>query len=230
VAIFVPGPAVSEIRGSSGGTVFSRNRHGQYTRQRSTPVNPRSEAQILARSRFNFLATAWRDELTGAQRNGWDLYAGNTNWINGVGQQTHLTGQNHYIRSNGLALQCGQDTYDDPPTEFGIPDQEDLWTPSADATTQNFSVAYTFPVNVDGQIYAFFTGRPISASRNFYGGPWRFLGYVLGDSTTPPTSPAEFASPFLLQAGQSVHTYCRRLDVDGRLTEPFRKSLTVAAS
>jgi hypothetical protein len=230
MAIFTAGPAIAEIRGSQGGTTFSRNRHGQYTRQRSTPVNPNSPAQILARQRFNALATRWRDTLTPAQRAAWELYADNTAWSNGVGEETKLTGINHYIRSNGIALLAGQSIYDDAPGTFGIPDQEDAWTVTADATTQKVDVAYTFDVDVDDLLYAFFTGRPIDPSRNFYGGPWRYLGMVLGDATTPPSSPASFDSQHVLSSGQSLHVYCRRLDVDGRLTEPFRRVAAVTAS
>lgn len=229
MAIFVPGPTVAEIRGSQGGTTFSRNRHGQYTRQRSSPINPDSPAQVAARARFNDMATRWRDVLTPAQRLGWELYADNTSWINGVGEVTHLTGLNHYLRSNGIATLVGLAAYDAAPGTFGIPSQETRWTPSADASDGEVDIAFTFPVNVDDVAYAFFVGRPVDPSRNFYAGPWRYLGVILGNATTPPTSPETFTCPFAMAADQKLNLYCRRLDIDGRLTEPFRKTATVVA-
>lgn len=227
--LFSPGPLVSEARGSAGGTTASRNRFGQYLRQRAIPVNPDSPAQILARQRLNDLSTRFRDILTQAQRNAWNLYASNTVWKNKLGADVHLTGQNHFIRSNTVALQGELDSYDDGPTTFGIPDQEALWAVTASEASQEVSIAYTFDVDVDNLLYAFFTGRPYSPSRQYYGGPWRLLGTIVGDATTPPTSPEAFTSPYPIAAGQKLAVYCRRLDVDGRLTEPFRQTLDVGA-
>ena len=227
MAIFIPGPSISEIRGSQGGTVYSRNRHGQYTRQRSVPVNPNSPAQVTARGWFNLLATRWRDVLTQAQRDGWDLYAANTNWINGVGQVTHLTGMNHYIRSNVMRLAAAEPVTDAFPTTFGIPDQEELWSQAADSTTQIITITYTFGTDTDDQQYLFWQGKPVDGSRLFFAGPWRRCGVVVGDSTTPPASPLNAGAQYPLGAGQKCFVYCRRIDPDARVTEPFRLSSIV---
>lgn len=227
MAIFTPGPAISEIRGSQGGTTFSRNRHGQYTRQRSVPVNPNSERQVLARDRFNTLATRWRDTLTSDQRAAWETYANNTNWMNGVGEVTHLTGLNQYVRTNVLATIGGQAARDDAPVVFGLPDQEELWSISGDSATGDMTITYTFDTDVDDQVYFFFMGQPVDASHNFFAGPWRRLAIVYGDSGSPPASPKVVAAPYAIGAGQKVFAYCRRLDADGRLTEPFREDCVV---
>lgn len=229
MALFSAGPGVSEIRGSSNGVTFSRNRFGMYIRQRSVPVNPQSSRQAVVRGYFNDLATRYRDTLSPAQRSQWQLYAENTSWLNKLGQQIYLTGQNQYIRSNSIALVGDVSLYDDAPSEFGIPAQETLWTPTASEATQEISIAYTFAADEDDQVFAFYMGRPRSASRNYYGGPWRHIGNVIGDSTTPPASPAPFDVAYPIQEGQLVTVYCRRLDTDGRLTQPFRQDLTVAA-
>lgn len=227
MAIIVPGPMISEARGSVGGTVFSRNRHGQYTRQRSKPVNPNSPRQVLARDRFNTLATYWRDTLLQAQRDAWDLYADNTNWINGVGQVTNLTGMNQFLRSNNFRLVAGKTVVSAAPVVFGIPEQEDLWTFAADSTTQQITVSYTFLTDVDDQDYFFYQGQPVDGSRNFFAGPWRLAVTVFGDSGVPPVSPKVSASAYPIGAGQRCFLYCRRLDSDARLTEPFRLNVIV---
>lgn len=227
MAIFVPGPAISEIRGSQGGTVFSRNRHGQYTRQRSAPVNPNSPSQVLARDRFNTLATYWRDTLTQPQRDGWDTYAANTNWLNGVGQVTFLTGLNHFIRSNLFYLIAAQAIQPTAPVTFGLPDQEDAWSHAVDSATQQVTVTYTFPTDVDGQNYYFYQGQPVDGSRKFFAGPWRLAVTVFGDSGSPPASPKISASAYTVGAGQQSFLYCRRIDDDARVSEPFRKVCTV---
>lgn len=227
MAIFVPGPAIAEIRGSQGGTVFSRNRHGQYTRQRSTPVNPNSARQIASRERFNTLATYWRDTLTQAQRDGWDAYAAGTNWINGVGQVTHLTGMNHFIRSNNFYLIASQAIVTAAPGTMGIPAQEELWSHAADSAAQQITITYTFDTDVDGQNYYFYQGIPVDGSRQFFAGPWRILRAIVGDSGSPPASPSVSAAVYPIGAGQNSFVYCRRIDDDARLTQPFRQAATV---
>lgn len=230
MAIFTPGPSISEIRGSAGGTTYSRNRFGQYTRQRSVPVNPNSPAQVAQRGRLSTATTYWRDTLTQAQRDAWDAYATNTAWTNALGLEITLTGLNHFLRTNQAALTVGASVITAAPATTGIPDEPVLWTPTADATGNTIDIAYTFPADVDDQFWLFYASRPFAASRNFFGGPWRYIGNISGDSGSPPASPASFAYPWTLVAGQRVWVRARRLDADGRLTEPFRQTVLATAS
>jgi hypothetical protein len=56
--------------GSQANTVASRNRYGQYYRNRATPVNPHTSLQGTVRARLAINAATWRT-LTAAQRAGW---------------------------------------------------------------------------------------------------------------------------------------------------------------
>jgi hypothetical protein len=228
MAIFTAGPAVSEIRGSAGGTTFSRNRFGAYTRQRTKPVNPNSPAQVQARSRLSALTVYWRDTLTQAQRDAWDAYAAATTWKNALGMDIKLTGLNHFLRAGQLRLQAGEAVIAAAPATPGIPAEEDLWTAAATVAGNTIDVTYTFGTSVDDQVYNFFASRPYAASKNFFAGPWRYIGSVVGDSGTPPTSPASFAYPWTLVAGQRVWVYCRRADADNRVNEPFQATVLAA--
>lgn len=227
MAIVRLGEGVSDIRGSTGGVVYSRNRFGPITRARVNPVNPNSPAQVASRAIFNQLATYWRDTLAAAQRAGWDQYANNTDWQNAVGTTINLTGLNHFVRSNRFRIVAGKAPLAAFPTEYGLPAQEDLWTPAVDSVTGNVTIAYTFLADVDEQDYFFYAGSPVSGSRVYFNGPWRHVATVHGDSIAPPASPSISAHPYPLAPGQQAFVYCRRLDTDGRLTEPFRRSCTV---
>lgn len=227
MALFTPGPAVSEVRGSSGGTVFSRNRFGAYLRGRTVPINPNTSRQVAARDRFNTLATAWRDVLTQGERDAWDTYAAETNWINVLGQVVNLTGLNHFVRSNNFRLIAAKAPLTAAPVIFGLPAQEDGWSHAVDSVAQQITVTYTFAADVDDQDYFFYQGTPIDASRVFFAGPWRLAATVFSDSVTPPASPKVSASPYVVGAGQAAFCYCRRLDADGRLSEPFRQTCIV---
>lgn len=227
MALITPGPLVTVISGSQGGTTFSRNRYGMYTRNRTKPINPNSARQISARERFNTLATYWRDTLTQPQRDAWDTYAAGTNWQNRVGQVVQLTGMNHFIRSNNFRLVAAKAVVPAAPLVFGLPAQEDLWSHATDSVAQQVTVTYTFPTDVDDQDYFFYQGKPVDGSRVFFAGPWRLAVTVFGNNGAPPVSPKISASSYVVSAGQKSFLYCRRLDDDMRLTEPFRLVATV---
>lgn len=96
MAIVQPGAGVP-TGGSLGGTTYSRNRYGSYTRNRTVPVNPNSPLQARARAIFQTAVTAWQT-MTGIQRTAWNNWAAATPWLNKAGETVHLTGQVAFMR------------------------------------------------------------------------------------------------------------------------------------
>lgn len=103
---FTPGIAIGAASGSIGGTVFSRNRYGAYTRVRAIPVNPDTLAQQNARSRFATFSQAWQTE-TAATQLAWKNWAAENPVINTLGQQQQLTGHSAYVGINVRLAQAG---------------------------------------------------------------------------------------------------------------------------
>lgn len=93
------GGGVTDIRGSIGGTTYSRNRNGAYARARTSPVNPNTAKQTNIRERFGFLATQW-SQLTAAQRLAWDTLGSQIIRLNRLGQPYTLSGQQAYNSVN----------------------------------------------------------------------------------------------------------------------------------
>ena len=62
---------VSEMRNKLNGSVFSKNRAGNYLRNKVTPVNPQTIAQVAARNRLSSWSQAFRG-LTAAQIASWN--------------------------------------------------------------------------------------------------------------------------------------------------------------
>lgn len=86
-------------RGKVGGTVMSRNRSGAYIRNKVTPVNPRSIAQMKARTRLGQLSAQWND-LTEGQRQAWMAMAPNYATTDVFGDLKNPTGKNLFVRLN----------------------------------------------------------------------------------------------------------------------------------
>lgn len=61
---------IAEMRNKLNGSVFSRNRGGAYLRNKVTPTNPQTIAQVAARNLLTTFSQAWRT-LTQAERDSW---------------------------------------------------------------------------------------------------------------------------------------------------------------
>jgi len=233
MALLKLGPAVSAISGSIGGTTFARNRYGAYARQRTKPVNPNTERQANVRTIMSACRSAWFSTLTAAQRSGWALYANNVPMVNRLGETVNLSGYNQFCRSSAAALNAGVAVVEDAPTEFALPEQDSALAVTATADDQKLGIAFdnTLPwANETGGKLLIYQGAPQDTTRNFFNGPWRYVGSVSGNNSTPPTSPASLNAAFPIATDNKVWIKARVLRADGRLSSFFRVSGTVSAS
>jgi len=217
--------------GSIGGCVYSRNRSGPYIRNRSIPVNPGSDFQSAIRGAFATLVARWTEILTAQQRDSWDSYAIAVPVTDALGRSITLTGQNHYIRSNTARIEFGYAPIDDGPTVY---DLGSFTNPSIVADSSAVTIAVTFDntdawADEDNAAMFIYAGRPFSASRNFFKGPYRAMVPIEGVTGTPPTSPQTKTAPFPMAAGNKVGFACRVSRADGRLSSMFRTIAVVQA-
>jgi len=93
------GNMITDIRGSQGGTTFSRNTFANYMRNKTSPVNPNTVAQQLVRNRLAAMSQSWGG-LTAAQRTAW--IDGAPVWSNNniFNQAINYTGFSLYGRLN----------------------------------------------------------------------------------------------------------------------------------
>lgn len=233
---------LTQASGSVGGTTFSHSKGGMYMRARSMPVNPNTALQGLARAALTGAVTNWTSVLTPTQRAQWELYAANVPVTNKLGDSVNLSGQNMYVRTqqvmqNAIARGIGSTTgpFSNAPSIFNLGEFTTPTTPTADAVS-GFEMLFT---NTDewanddlGAMYVY-QGRPINGSRNYFRGPWRLVGSILGDSMTPPTSPFTITAANLatrgypLVADQLVYWEVQVIQADGRLSTRRRLPATV---
>ncbi len=116
--------------GSVGAVTSSRNRSGQYRRQRAIPTQPRTVAQVAARSRLSTQSAAWRG-LTSAQRAAWNAFAQSFTVVNRLGTTINLTGAQCFIKVNSVNLLNGDATVTTPPA---LPSFVAVTVTGADAT------------------------------------------------------------------------------------------------
>lgn len=226
------GGGIVQMSGSIAGDTFSRNRYGNYVRARTKPVNPNTALQQAVRAAIAFLTTRWSQTLTAVQRTAWNLYADSVNMQNRLGETVHLSGFNHYVRSNTTRKTGPTVVIDDGPTVFELPEQDPTFAVTASEATQALTISFdnTLPWAVeDDSFLLLFQGQPQNAQRNFFGGPWRFITWVPGADPGGAITPSVNVGGFAIAEGQRQWVYGRISRADGRLSVPFRGDVTVAA-
>lgn len=218
------GTIIGEASGSYASNTFSHNRGGQYIRQRAVPVNPNSLFQQDVRNTMSLLTSNWLSVLTAAQRAAWETYAAAVQLPDTLGEPRNAGGIAMYVRSNVPRIQAGLARIDVAPTTFNLGSFTNPTLTDVDATADTVEISFT---NTDawataaGGFMGVWVSRPQNASINYFKGPYRFAGVILG-AGTPPTSPATITSPFPFAVGNRVFVQIRVGQVDGRLSSPFR--------
>jgi len=172
-----------------------------------------------------YLAEQWRESpMTDLIRAAWQTYADSINWNNRLGEQVTLTGFNCFIQCNSARITAGGDLITAAPTVLGLPPGDPLFAVSGSAASQELSVIFDplFDWNViDDGLMSVYMGMPQSASRNFFGGPYRFADAIEGDTASPPTSPQTMTAPFTLVEGQKIWCEGRIQEADARVSNRY---------
>jgi hypothetical protein len=225
--------AFTQISGSFGGLTGSHNRGGLYLRARTIPVDPNTIRQVTIRFAMQTLATRWRDVLTPAQRAGWSTYAANTPIVGPLGDPRDVGGFAMYCRGNIVRLQLTS-SLSDIVDDAAVSGEPALTSPSGlalvDSTGLIGGTLLADPwVDEDDAYLGIWASRPFSPGRNFWGGPWRLIGSVAGDSTTAPTTiSVDWGAVWgSVSAGDKVNIRLRVVDAQARLSAALEQTVVV---
>lgn len=174
---------VSDARGSVGGSTFSRNRGGQYIRQRTKGVNPNSERQASTRATFGTMQSSWR-ALTEAQRESWRNNATNFPTKNKLGDTITLGGNTLFQKCNMVLAKAGLPpvlTCPNNPAQHTkltpLPQPAASWLGDED-TSAYVNCTVEFQVSdaaLDGDVINFYASAPESAGKKANSGSTRRL-------------------------------------------------------
>lgn len=226
------GGGIVQMLGSIGGTVFARNASGNYARAKTKPVDPSSQYQQAVRSAIAVLTEYWRETLTEVQRVAWATYAAAVAMQNRLGETIHLSGINHFIRSNAHLAVQGYSLVANGPIILSLPSMDPAF--AITATEAGGTISATFDdgfdwLDEDNAYLIIRQGVPQNITRNFFAGPYRYMYNIPGDSGTPPVTPAVMSAPFTLIEGQRVWCSARILRADGRLSSSFTALCDIGA-
>jgi hypothetical protein len=168
--------------GSLGNQTASRNRSGQYLRQRSLPVQPRTANQVAARSRFTSLSAGWRG-LTAAQRLAWRSFSNSFTVVNSLGQTINLTGHQCFVKVNCVNSLNGAAAVLTPPA---LPTFVACLVTGVDGTAGTQLLEITGAPPAANTIYQIYGSAGLSAGVS-YNNSWKFIKHITSTDTFTST-------------------------------------------
>lgn len=204
MAVTLPGPLLSDIRGRVADVVFERNAGGLYVRSKGTVTQDPSDPREAASTALAYVSSDYRLYMSAAQRAAWSQYARNWPDVDRWGRTKVRTGQQAFCGMwFHFALAIAEPGPVDAPTTAPLPQTE--ITGHIDVATQFLHVDTPFPnwpTPAGNEYWWFYQGLPVYATRNYFSSPWRFCYPYL---QVAPGWPAPFNVPliFPVAAGQA---------------------------
>ena len=115
-----PSALVSDIKGKSNGSVFSKNSGGLYFRNNPSGGGKKSAKWDLQKSRFSSLAQAWKS-LTEEQQEAWNSIAPEYQTTGAFGDIRNPSGYEVFMRLNGTLSAINRDILTVPLSPRTIP-------------------------------------------------------------------------------------------------------------
>lgn len=164
---------VSDMRNKLNGSVLSKNRAGNYIRNKTTPVNPQTSFQQANRQKLGAMSSAW-NSLTEAQRASWRSAVASFPYTDIFGDRKELDGKSLMIKLNMNLLNAGQAEIQTAPASVAIPE---LGITSGTATVADgvelVITPGTIPVGFSLLVYA---TPPVNGGVYFVKNKYRLLG------------------------------------------------------
>lgn len=236
MALIKTSAMLSNISGKLNGSVFAHNRGGAYVRNRSIPVNPNTVRQQDVRNIFSQVSSAYKDNVTAAEIDGWKTWGQNSPVTNRLGDQVTLTPNSAFVKINSVRKTCGLAIITEAPTVFGsaIAIDPDVTGFSVSEATQLISISAATKLgnwdkDTDLDFAIISMGQPQNTSVTFFDGPYRIAGYIEGDSVSAPAFPYTITCPYTVLQGQQVFLKFRRLDPDSLVSVETSVSIVCGA-
>lgn len=202
------GLGVGQLSGSAGSTTASRNRYGNYLRNRTIPVNPNSVSQQGVRGIFGGLAQTWRT-LTQSQRDSWSNLASNVPRTDSLGQSYVLSGIALFIGLNSTRDAVGDALINDAPSLDSPPVVLTMSLVATVALGGTLTLAYTNSGGAATNNMIIRASAPRSPGRDYIGrGELKQIQVVAGNVASPidiqAAYEAVFGAGWLSQAGLEI--------------------------
>jgi hypothetical protein len=186
VALILPGPLVSDIRGKVGDVVFERNATGLYVRSKGIVTQETSDRREAAIDALTGCSQYWQQHQTDAMIAAWTAYANLYPTRNTWGERRHHKAQHVFIRNNFHSWLAWQELWtEDPPERAPLPPSSfNAWLHYEEHTIEIPMPPELWPAAPGIHLLTVYQGKPVLATRNTFSGPWAWAGYYYESAST----------------------------------------------
>lgn len=185
---------VSEMRNKLNGSVFSKNRAGNYLRNKVTPVNPQTSYQTAVRAILTAASQAWR-ALTQAQRDAWAGAVENFKKTDIFGDIKTPSGINLFNQFYLNASTIGGTPLNTPPAPDSSPGVPDA-TFAPDSSPQTFSLTSGLTSVPTGQDWVVRATAGVSAGKNYLKNAQRIIAVIPAGTSLPYAGITDYQTKF----------------------------------
>lgn len=207
-------PILGPLRGSIAANTFSRNKGGQYLKQKASPTNMNSTRQQAMRAALADLSADWAD-LTDPQRSGWNGWADSHPRTDSLGQEYTLTGHQAFVGLNARVFDAGDTPQDDCPDQTS----PDALVGGAIAYTDADTISVTFTTTL-GATERLMVWQCLPQSGQ--GNPNLAQARLVGYSAAQAASPVAMDLPWAVTIGCTVNFWLCIQDEHGQISVPVK--------
>lgn len=187
---------VSDMRNKLNGSVLAKNKGGNYMRNKTTPVNPQSAAQLAKRAVFGALSAGFR-ALGGDNITAWNNAAGDFPYFDIFGDSRTLSGSQLYVKLNNNLSQVGASPLTFPPMPAGTGAVQ-LAVVEFDTGDTEINITQDLISPPAGYGFIYEATRPLSAGVRFYKNEFR---QILTTATSTPATPTALWNAYVTKFG-----------------------------
>ena len=218
---------ISDMRGKLNGSVASKNRYGQYFRNKITPSNPQTITQVEQRARLAQFSRQWRT-LTVAQRSAWNGAVSGWTRTNIFGDVVTPSGNILFNRLNLNIATAGGSSILLPPSPSDVATPESL-SLAVSSVTPSFDMTFApTPVPADFTLVVEATPQ-LSAGIENANNKFRILSTVASAGASPVDLLADYTARFgTLQQGMKVFVRISFINkISGQKSQAIKESAII---
>lgn len=176
------GSNIADARGKLNGHVFSKNRYGNYVRNKVTPVNPSTAYQTAVRNRLASVSSAWAAQ-SAADRAAWNAAVSNWGRTNIFGDLINPSGKTLFVKLNTELLGVGAEIIPQPPIPAEVPTMA-TYSLAAAAGAGTLTLTYTPAIPAAFRVKVYATPG-VSAGVSFVKSEYRLIKIAAAADASP---------------------------------------------
>lgn len=220
MALVRVGGGITAIKGSIGGTTFSRGKMGVTAKRRPSAVNKDTYFQGVARGNMSEISKLWQSALDETERAEWNAFALSNPSVNAFGDTVYLSGAMWYSKLNAVLRRLGSTLLTSPPPSIVVSSLTDVILSASAGTSPTITVEPTpSSLGTNEEVYIWIS-YPASAGRFFVSSALRLITTGTGATIDISADVVAKFGTWPTSAGLKVFSWCAVVNTETGVVSP----------